>query len=377
MMRLLDINQYADYSYIVSVVIWTAIIMDAGVSNVIFNKGLVNDTKNINALLSSRLIISILLFLIISLFYFIKKPVIAIPIIIYTIFIYFNSSSSILKMLARSQEHYFEDLKIILFEPILRLIFVLSLLLFFDKTLLNLSIFLLGYLVSSILAYSINLKALSKLFNLKFYTKINFESVKSTFVLNKHYILYFSILIAIYRIDIIFMEKYTIKEDLSFFSSARSLLDVVQLFIFTIVTSYFKKIYNSQKNYFGLITLILLVIITITIFTSKILYPIIFPIEFINSYNILNYIILSIIPYFYIQFFIAKLNFENKTKYLYILLLIPLIIKISIYQYLKESNIQFYYITYTFIEYFTFILFISFFLIRKIHKPKYTLKQKF
>jgi len=377
MMRLLDINQYADYSYIVSVVIWTAIIMDAGVSNVIFNKGLVNDTKNINALLSSRLIISILLFLIISLFYFIKKPVIAIPIIIYTIFIYFNSSSSILKMLARSQEHYFEDLKIILFEPILRLIFVLSLLLFFDKTLLNLSIFLLGYLVSSILAYSINLKALSKLFNLKFYTKINFESVKSTFVLNKHYILYFSILIAIYRIDIIFMEKYTIKEDLSFFSSARSLLDVVQLFIFTIVTSYFKKIYNSQKNYFGLITLILLVIITITIFTSKILYPIIFPIEFINSYNILNYIILSIIPYFYIQFFIAKLNFENKTKYLYILLLIPLIIKISIYQYLKESNIQFYYITYTFIEYLTFILFVSFFLIRKIHKPKNTLNQKF
>jgi O-antigen/teichoic acid export membrane protein len=376
-MRLLDINQYADYSYIVSVVIWTAIIMDAGVSNVIFNKGLVNDTKNINTLLSTRLIISIILFIIISIFYFIKKPEIAISIVIYTAFIFFNSSSSILKMLARSQEHYFEDLKIILIEPILRLIFVLSLLLFFDKTSLNLSLFLLGYLISSILAYSINLKALSKLFNLKFYTKINFESVKSTFVLNKHYILYFSILIAIYRIDIIFMEKYTTKEDLSFFSSARSLLDVVQLFIFTIVTSYFKKIYNSQKNYFGLITLILLVIITITIFTSKILYPIIFPIEFMNSYNILNYIIISIIPYFYIQFFIAKLNFENKTKYLYILLLIPLIIKISIYQYLKESNIQFYYITYTFIEYLTFILFVSFFLIRKIHKPKNTLNQKF
>jgi O-antigen/teichoic acid export membrane protein len=365
MMRLLDINQYADYSYIVSVVIWTAIIMDAGVSNVIFNKGLVNDTKNINTLLSTRLIISIILFIIISIFYFIKKPEIAISIVIYTAFIFFNSSSSILKMLARSQEHYFEDLKIILIEPILRLIFVLSLLLFFDKTALNLSLFLLGYLISSILAYNINLKALSKLFNLKFYTKINFESVKSTFVLNKHYILYYLILIAIYRIDIIFMEKYTIKENLSFFSSARSLLDVVQLFIFTIVTSYFKKINNSQKNYFGLITLILLIIITITIFTSKILYPIIFPIEYINSYNILNYIILSIIPYFYIQFFIAKLNFENKTKYIYILLLIPLIIKISIYQYLKESNIQFYYITYTFIEYLTFILFVSFLIIKK------------
>jgi len=369
MMRLLDINQYADYSYIVTIVLWAAVLMDGGLSNYIFTKGLQNDVDETKYIFSSRIFLFLIIFLFLTIFFTLRKPEIAIAGILYSIIIFFNINLSLMKMLARGKQFYKIDLTIILSEPILRLTLFFTLYFIIPENNWNLITILIIYLIGSVLSFLINYYFLSRRIILSFQfqkVKLFFNYLFKMFKNSKYFIIYYLFLMVNNRLEIIFLEKNTVKDNLALFASSKSILDVVQLFLFSLLTSHFFQIYNNQKKSYSYMIIAGFLVISITTLISKFIFKILFPIEYIEGYKIINIIIYSNIPYIFIYFFIAKLNFENKTKIISIIIFIPLILKIFVYNYYSFKSLRIYSIYYVIFEYITFLLFIFYFILNKV-----------
>lgn len=353
-MKVLLITDYADYSYIMAIVLWASVIMDGGINNLIFNKSLSNNFHDISSLFSAKLFLSTLVIIGLTLFFVYRKPDLAVSAILYSVIIYLSSSSAFIKMFSRGKGYNAVDLTVILSEPLLRLFMFSLTYLIIKGTGWELWVMMVVYLLAGLFAFIINFLALNK--NVKI--KIHIDSVKeiynrivNTFKISKYYLLYYLMYIGIGRVDVLFLEKYAIKTDLALFSSAITIYAVIQLFFFSLITSQFKNIYKNPKKIFTYIILFLIFIIVVTLFVSNFVFKNLFSSDYLGGASVLNSVIFAVIPSVLVYYFIAKLNYENKTLVNFIILIIPLVIKILIYSFAKSPELGFYQMNYTIIEY--------------------------
>lgn len=368
LMKVILITEYADYSYIVAIVLWASVLMDGGINNLVFNKSLKNELQGINSLFSARFVLSTFIIIALSIFFFYRKPDIAIAGILYSIIIYISSSSAFIKMLARGKAYSKVDLTVILSEPLLRLILFLTTLLVFKNLEWQLWKIMIIYLIAGLLSFSINYFVLTKHISLRVYLnnfKLVFNQVRNTLSVSKFYLLYYLMYIGISRIDVIFIEKYASKVDLALFSSAYTLFTVIQLFFFSVITSHFKNIYKAQQKSILYLLGVLSFVVVVTLFVSTFVFDILFRSEYFEGASVLNYIIFALIPSVLVYYFIAKLNYDNKTFANFIILLIPLSLKMLIYSLAQSSELDFYRNIFPFIEYFILICYIIYFLYSK------------
>ena len=59
LIQILKIDDFAIYSYILAIILWASVLMDGGITNLIYNKSLKKEIENINILFSARLVLSI------------------------------------------------------------------------------------------------------------------------------------------------------------------------------------------------------------------------------------------------------------------------------------------------------------------------------
>lgn len=365
LMNLLLIDDYANYSYIMAIVLWASVLMDGGINNLVFNNSLKNNLTNTNTLFSARFVLSLIIILSLTVFFILTKPQLTVSAILYSTIIFISSSSAFIKMLSRGKGYVKVDITVILSEPLLRLLILLLALLIFKNLQWELWILLLVYLIASVLSFGINYYKLSKYIKIKINVtnfKLLIQQIKTTLKDTKFYLFYYLLFIGIGRIDVIFIETYTTKTDLALYSSAMTLFGVVQLFFFSLITSQFKKIYKNQKKSIILLSIVLGVISLITVMISQFLFSTLFQEDYYLGYKILNRMIFALIPSVSVYYFITKFNFENKTKINSYILLLPLIFKITFYSFIKSSSIEFYSNVFTFTEYLILICYIIYFL---------------
>jgi O-antigen/teichoic acid export membrane protein len=373
MMRVLLIEEYADYSYIVTIVLWAAVLMDSGINNLVFNYSLKGETGEINGLFTSRFVLSIIVIIGLSGFFIYSKPELAFSAFIFSIVIYFNTSSVFIKMIARGKQLSKIDFITILSETSFRLILFLIVFFIFPKLEWELWMLLLIYLFAGLLSFLLNYYFLS--LKIKLRIKIRdakqlFNQVLNTLSISKYYLFYFLIYIIIGRMDVVFIEKYAVKTELALFSSAMTLYEVIQLFFFSIITSHFFKIYKSSKKaliYFLIFSGFVILMIQLL---SPYVYRILFPKEYIGSVVVLNHVIIAIIPSVIVFYLIAKLNYENKPFSNFVLLIFPFLAKLITYNYFKSPDLNFYYLAYLIIEYFTMFCFLLYTLYIQMQKTK-------
>ena len=343
LIRILSIEDYADYSYIVAIVMWSSVLMDGGINSLIYNKSLRGDAKNINNLFSGRFVLSIIIISILGLYFYNYSPVLFIPATIFAIVTYLSSSSALIKMLARGNGYTSVDIVSILSEPILRLLVLIILFFINDMIALSLWQILFVYLLSGILAYFINRRIL------KSYIELNIELGKINTIIDlvldslkesKGYLLYYLAFVGIARLDIIFIEKGMSKLDLSLYSSAFNMYQVAQLFFFSLITSKFIEI--TKKKFLILKYLIPLLILSVitTYIISPIIYKHLFPTEYVNGYVLLRILILSIIPSVLNYYIITLNNFNKKVITNIVALVIVFLIKYIFYSYVVIEHIS-------------------------------------
>lgn len=336
--RILSIQDYADYSYIVAIVLWSSVLMDGGINSLIYNNSLKKITSGINELYVSRFFLSIIVIVLIALFFSVNKPHLAISAIVFCFTTYFTTTSALVKMLSRGLGFVKVDLISIISEPILRFGFLLGV--YFTQSYFNynLSIVLLIYLIAGFFAFILNKYYLDIFFSLK----LHFVSIKTALAnilhslkQSKYYLLYYLMLIGLGRIDVLFLENYSNANQLAIFSASLNIYQVAQLFFLSIVTSQFEKLYNNKYLFLKiLVPLLVLAIIFTNIFSSYV-FELLFPSEYINGQFILKILIIAILPSIINFYFITKNNYENKVVVNFVILSIGFFIKIAMYLLIK------------------------------------------
>lgn len=367
----LSIENYATYSYVVTIVLWVAVFMDLGVSNMIFSKGLMNRLEEVDIYITARTFNSILVIFLLATFFAIQKPKLLLIGSIYGIIIFLNSTSVLFKSIARSQEYSKADLFIVLSEIILRTLFLGLFFLILPKESFSLPILMTIFLFAGSIAFVMNYHILYQKIPIKI-TINNWYYISQSILLSfreaKYFILYFFMYVLIGRIEIIYLEKYSTALQLGVYSSARNLLDFVQLFFIAIITSRFKEIYQNPKKMISMI----LVVAAIVIFSAELLsqwgYKILFPNEYEMGYKILNILIYSIIPFIIYSYLINLFNYKELTKYNVMILIIPLTIKVILYSIMKPTDKEYYVFTYLIVEYITLFISLIIFFITKLKR---------
>ena len=361
LIRIFSIDEYADYSYLISIILWASVLMDSGINDLIYNKSLHKDLKGLNSLYTSKVFLSLIVVIFLGIYFSVKDPDFAIPGILLSFVILLSSLSALFKMFSRGNGYTDVDIFTILSEPIIRLVFLM--LVFISRTYFSWQFWqvILIYLLAGFLVFHLNSYRLSRYF--KFKLKIKkpntlFKEFTQTIFKTKYFLLYYLMLIGIQRIDIILIENYCIKSELAIFSSSITLFQVAYLFFFSLITSKFLVFLENPKYLIKYLTPALIILILLSWFLSPYIYKYLFPVEYAQGSQVFNYLIISIIPSAFSLYFILKNNYYGKPFVNFTILSFALLLKIFIYNTLKSDSLETYYLVYILVESLLLILFL-------------------
>lgn len=361
LVRVLNINDYANYSYIVAIVLWSSVLMDGGINSLIFNKSLKREIDEVDLLFTGRFFLSILVIFGISLFFIYSHPILVLAAAIFSVITYLTSTIALIKMLSRGLGFVKVDFISILSEPIIRFVFLLFIYYTTDYFNYELWSVLFIYLIASFIAFAISRYYLSFYFALKFhFSGVNkiFSTIVFSLNQSKYYLLYYLMLVGLARIDILFLENYSEKTEIAIFSAALNMYQVAQLFFISIITSQFSKLYANGKLIFKIILPLLIVAVIVTNIISVDVFKYLFPVAYNKSPLILNILIISLVPSVINFYWVTKNNFESKVKLNFVILSIAFAIKILLYLGYKFTDGVSYSYGYLIAEFVLLLLFI-------------------
>ena len=360
LIRILSIDEYADYSYMISIILWASVLMDSGINDLVYNKSLLKDSSNFNRLYSSKIYLSLIIIIFLFLYFSLYEPELSSSAIILSFVILFSSLSSFLKMYSRGNGIVSVDITTIITEPLIRFLLLITIYLLSSTISLTSWQFFLVYLLAGILAFSYNYLQLLPYyrFNLEIesFKKVS-KNILQTLSKTKYFFLYYLMFIGLQRIDIILIEKYSTKEDLAIFSTAITLFQVAHLFFYSLLTSKYLTFYKNKKVLYRFLLPGLLSIVILSQVLSIFIYKYLFPVEYSYGYHTFNIIIISLIPSVFSLYFILKNNYKSKTKINFYILLFIFLVKFIVYQYLKPEEIDIYAKIYVIIEILLVIIF--------------------
>lgn len=313
--RLLSIEEYGVFNYIVSLVLLMSVVMDGGINNFVFNKSLQNNIESINIYFNARFFLSLIIIGIFSVSLFVLKVNHLFDIALYSFFVFLNSTLSFFKMLARGRGLKKIDLQNILFDPFFRLI-LLSIL-FFVGSKYSLQELLISFAIVEIALFIYSFLQIKKYIYLNIIFSNMLLNIKNVVVESKHFLLYYFFFVMIQRMDVIMISNYINPKSVALFSSAYNLYMVIILFFSSWITSSLFKSISNRSKFFQLLifTLIIYFIIAIFLFfTIDIIYTYIYPNEYLAGSSYLKYFLIGLPFMIFTYLSIYSLNYINKQK---------------------------------------------------------------
>ncbi len=312
--RILSVEEYGLFNYIVSLVMMVSVLMDGGINNYIFNKSVKNELSEISDYFNSRIVLSLIIIVILLLFvYFIQREYF-IYVFFYSLFVFFNSSLSFFKMLARGQEYKKIDIQTIILDPFFRLL-ILSIVFIFGLKIYLLETLEIFLFIEFFIFFLIYLSIRHK-FNITFSVKKIYIKLKTILLDSKYFLFYYLFFVGIQRMDVLFMGHTMDNEAVALFSSAYNLYMVILLFFSSFLTSGFKSILESKVKliqYIKSVTVFYILIALTVLISIKWIYIILYPAEYLDASYYLKLFMFSlpftIVSYFGIYYF----NYANKS----------------------------------------------------------------
>ena len=341
--RILSIEDYGLFNYIVSLVLLVSVLMDGGINNYIFNKSVKNDLDDIESYFNGRMILSFIVICSLLLFVYCYQKEYLMYVFLYVMFVFFNSTLAFFKMLARGREYKNIDIQTIILDPFFRLlllggIFLLEInirLIEVLKIFLGVEIFIFIFIYVFIQKY----------FKISFSIKNIFLKLQDILYDSKYFLLYYLFFVGIQRIDVLFINQTIGSQAVALFASAFNLYMVILLFFSSYLTSGFKSILNDEKKMINYIKNVILfyILIGFGIFIfSDILYQVLYPTVYFNASQYLVLFMISlpftIVSYFGIYYF----NYINKTYWNVIILFLFFIFKFSLLSFMSLDKVVFY-----------------------------------
>ena len=327
--RMISVESFGLYYYVISVVAWASVIMDGGISYYAINRSINDDVDSLGSLLSYRLLFSFITVLFVVFIFYFLKPTILIEIVLYGLTFIAILMTAFFKIISRTQGFLNTDFLTVITEPVLRILFLLTAFIFYESVKLNQVFFIL--LISAIISFAVCYKSFLNNTALKFDFRLKLSGMIDVLKETKYFMLMYFFLVGYKRIEVLLIDIKFGDTDTGLFSSADNFYSSAYLFFTSLILvgikDYLKhKKQEKIKQFFYILALISVSVLVIN-FGSEILYDIIYKPPYFEGAKYLKTLSYSLLFTPFIYYLILKNNYEDKTKKNFIILAFGFILK--------------------------------------------------
>ncbi|MCB0430213.1 MAG: oligosaccharide flippase family protein [Flavobacteriales bacterium] len=348
--RILSVEDYGRYSYVLSIVLLVSVVMDGGINSLAFNNSLRNQLDELPSLFTTKnffsLIAAVLFFAIIGVF----KPDYFFLVMLATGSIFFTGSVAFVKMIARGQTEIRTDSLAIVAEPLFRII-VLGII-WIGGIVVGLEMLLLTLLLVSFLAFIV-LYGLAKS---RYPLDIGFSSiqVKKVFTSSRWYLMYYFALVGIKRSEVVLLNGMLDTTSVAYYSAAFNIYLSLQLFFTAFVSSKLKLAVTSQwhdarRSVLQVAVYAIAVVLFVVLF-AKVIFGVIYPVEYAHSHLFLQYLVLGLPFYIMTEAGVYLLNYMHKTRQNAFVLATAMCVKVIMLLVVHPASITQFIFCYVFFE---------------------------
>ena len=320
--RMISVESFGLYYYVISVVAWASVIMDGGISYYAINRSINDDVDSLGSLLSYRFLFSFITVLFVVFIFYFLKPTILIEIALYGLTFIAVLMTAFFKIISRTQGFLNTDFLTVITEPVLRILFLLIAFVFYESVELNHVFFIL--LISAIISFSVCYKSFLKNTALKLEFGFRLSGMIGVLKETKYFMLMYFFLVGYKRIEVLLIDFKFGDTDTGLFSSADNFYSSAYLFFTSLILVGIKDylVHKKQekiKQFFYVLALVSLSVLIIN-FGSETLYDIIYKPAYFEGAKYLKTLSYSLLFTPFIYYLILKNNHENKTKQNFLIL---------------------------------------------------------
>lgn len=336
--RMLSVEDFGVYYYIVNIVAWASVFMDGGVSYFIINKSVKDELENLGNYMNNRVVFSLITITILCAVFVVIKLDYVIYVLIYSISFLFILLTAFFKIVSRTQGEIKIDVLSIILEPLIRVI-LLSVL-YFSISKAHLGTIFSILLLSGFMAFSLSYHFFKTKFPLKTGLDFSMPNMYTTLYETKSYLLMYLSLVGLKRIEIIitnfkFGEYYS-----GLYSSADNFYNSAYLFFTSLILVGLKNQYKLRakqklKNFYFMAALCITSVLLIY-WLSDIIYSFFYSQRYIEGAEILSIISLSLLFTPFTYFFILNNNHKNKVNNNILILSIAFLLKIVLLMFAED-----------------------------------------
>ncbi|WP_166959997.1 oligosaccharide flippase family protein [Yeosuana marina] len=328
--RLLSVEEFGVYYYVVSIVAWASVFMDGGISYFIINKSIKDELENLGHYLVSRVTFSLITIIILCFVVGVLKQGDIIYVLLYSISFLFILLTAFFKIVARTQGKVKLDIVTIVLEPLIRVLILLAL--YFSISKVNLSTIFVVLLITALLGFSLSFMYFKKQIPLIIRPTITLKEMIDILKETKSYLLMYLFLVGLKRVEIIIANFRFSKFDSGLYSSADNFYNSAYLFFTALILIGLKKHYvmtskEKQKNLFNIAAVSFFSVVFLYFF-SDVIYSIFYKDSYIQGSKILSIISLSLLCTPFTYFFILNNNYNNKININVLVLGFSFVIKV-------------------------------------------------
>lgn len=311
MMKTLKQVEYGVYSYVISIASVIIVFSDLGISWYSYNNSLQSRQKlELEKIISFKLALSLAVVFLFPLLFFKTEGLFILFFLVVTTFVISSFNRNIL-MIHRAKQNVLEDNLLILFEPTIRVLFMVVLVT--SRRNFSVELVCLGYLLIGIATLVLNY-FISRGLRLN----IQYFKIAEIWGLLKKttpFFLYYFFHVSIVRMDTIFLEKFADLNAVAQYNASFTILFTIVMVLSAAISSNFNKVLRQTPFKTAmLVILVSVLIILITQLFSGYIFNQILPQEYALSSNIINILVLSI-PFTTAHFWLTiKNNFQNNTR---------------------------------------------------------------
>jgi O-antigen/teichoic acid export membrane protein len=358
--RLLTVEEFGSYYYVVSLVAWISVFMDGGISYFIINKSVKGNLENLGDYFVDRIIFSLGTIGVLLIFSFFLNINNIVLISLYAVTFLFLLLISLFKVVSRIEGQYIIDNVAVIIEPSIRILILLCV--FFLVEEITITMLFMVLLTSSLLGLFITYAFFIKKNILEFNWSGILKRLAHTFNETKYYLLMYLFLVGIKRIEIIILEYKFDKNTVGLFSSADNFYSAFYLFFTSLILVSIKGALSKEKNNLFLTKLffigLTIVSVVLIIFLSDFLYLFFYTKDYSGGSSILNVLAFSIIANAISYYFILKNNKNNMVKKNLLILFAAFSLKVFILTMINFNSVLEYGYSIVMVDYITMLLFV-------------------
>ena len=314
--RMVSVESFGVYYYVISIVAWSSVIMDGGVSYYVINKSIKDDIDDIGSLLSYRLLFSILTVLgIIVVFIFLKANLL-IELTLYSLSFVAILMTGFFKVVSRTQGFLNVDFLTVITEPLIRILLLVSVFTFYSTLALN-QIFLILF-ISAIIAFLVCYISFLKKVSFKFNFRFSVSGMSKVLRETKYFMLMYLFLVGFKRVEILLVDYKFSDQITGLFSSADNFYSSAYLFFTSLILVGIKNYmaYENHKKMKYFVGFFMLLIATILIINlgAEIFFSLLYDSAYHEGSQYFKTMSFSLLFSPFVYILILKNNYNHQTK---------------------------------------------------------------